>query len=58
MMLDTMQAIVALAGSGLLVIFLLRILLLVHIQTRKVRDLEQRMKLMEERNTNGEESIL
>lgn len=58
MMLDTVQAIVALAGSGLLVILLLRILLLVHTQTQKVRDLEQRMKLMEERKVDGKESIL
>lgn len=58
MMLDTVQAIVALAGSGLLVVLLLRILLLVHTQTQKVRDLEQRMKLMEERKTDGEEGIL
>lgn len=58
MMLDTVQAIVALAGSGLLVILLLRILLLVHTQTQKVRDLEQRMKLMEERKADGKESIL
>lgn len=58
MMLDTVQAIVALAGSGLLVVLLLRILLLVHTQTQKVRDLEQRMKLMEERKTDGKEGIL
>lgn len=58
MMLDTVQAIVALAGSGLLVVLLLRILLLVHTQTQKVRDLEQRMKLMEERKNDGKEDIL
>lgn len=58
MMLDTVQAIVALAGSGLLVVLLLRILLLVHTQTQKVRDLEQRMKLIEERKTDGKEGIL
>lgn len=46
-MLDTAQSIAVLAGGGLLIVLLLRILMLVHAQTNKVRDLEKRMKLME-----------
>ena len=57
-MLDTVQSIAVLAGGGLLVVLLLRILMLVHAQTNKVKELEQRMKLMEEVKTDGKESIL
>jgi hypothetical protein len=45
--LDTAQSIGVLAGGTILIVLLLRILMLVHAQTNKVKELEQRMKLME-----------
>lgn len=57
-MLDTAQSIALLAGGCLMVLLLLRILILVHTQVNKVKELEKRMKLMEETKTDGKESIL
>ncbi len=58
MVLDTGQSIAMIVGGLLMVVLLLRILMIVHGQAGKVKELEKRMKMMEEAKTDGKESIL